>query len=93
LQVSRRVTPGADKPYDVPRVRDFNVTPPITQNTTNRCSQDPPLSEKRKLTEELFGRGKTIGTLFGTNFSLLVGPAELEIVSRAAEIYGIISAN
>ncbi len=74
---SRRLTLGADKAYDVHKfvddLRDLNVTPHIAQNTTNRSSaidarttHHPGYAisqQKRKLTEEPFGWGKTIGGL------------------------------
>ena len=74
---SRRLTLGADKAYDVRKfiddLRDLNVTPHITQNTTNRTSaidarttRHPGYAisqQKRKRTEEPFGCGKTIGGL------------------------------
>ena len=72
---SRRLTLGADKAYDVHKfvddLRGLNVTPHIAQNTTNRSSaidarttHHPGYAisqQKRKLTEEPFGWGKTIG--------------------------------
>ena len=74
---SRRLTLGADKAYDVHKfvddLRDLNVTPHSAQNTTNRSSpidarttHHPGYAisqQKRKLIEEPFGWGKTIGGL------------------------------
>jgi hypothetical protein len=74
---SRRFTVGADHVYDVHEfvdaLRDLNVTPHITQNTTNRRSaidartaRHPGYAisqQRRKRTEKPFGWGKTIGGL------------------------------
>jgi transposase len=74
---SRRLTLGADKAYDVREfvddLRDLNVTPHITQNTSNRTSaidarttRHPGYAisqRQRKRTEEPFGWAKTIGGL------------------------------
>jgi hypothetical protein len=68
---------GADKGFDtadfVADMRDFNVTPHVAQNTTNRCSAIDQRTtrhrgyeisqQKRKRVEEPFGWSKTIGGL------------------------------
>ena len=68
---------GADKGFDtadfVSDMRDFNVTPHVAQNTTNRLSAIDGRTirhcgyevsqQKRKRVEEPFGWGKTIGGL------------------------------
>ena len=72
---AKRITVGADKGFDtagfVADRREFNVTPHVAQNTTNRRSAidgrttSHPGYEisqrKRKRVEEPFGWGKTIG--------------------------------
>ena len=72
-----RITVGADKGFDtadfVSDMRDFNVTPHVAQNTTNRLSAIDGRTirhcgyevsqQKRKRVEEPFGWGKTIGGL------------------------------
>jgi transposase len=74
---SERITVGGDKGFDtddfVADLRALNVTPHIAQNTTNRTSaidgrttRHPGYAisqRKRKLVEEPFGWGKTIGGL------------------------------
>jgi transposase len=74
---SERITVGGDKGFDtadfVAELRALNVTPHIAQNTTNRTSaidgrttRHPGYEisqKKRKLVEEPFGWGKTIGGL------------------------------
>ena len=74
---TKRITVGADKGFDtadfVADLRDFNVTPHVAQNTTNRPSAIDGRTtrhrgyeisqQKRKLVEEPFGWGKTIGGL------------------------------
>lgn len=74
---TRRLTLGADKAYDaagfVAELRDMCVTPHVAQNTSGRSSAIDgrttrhagyALSQrKRKLIEEAFGWGKTIGGL------------------------------
>ena len=74
---SRRLTLGADKAYDVREfvddLRDFDITPHIAQNRSNRTSaidarttRHPGYAisqQKRKRTEEPFGWAKTIGGL------------------------------
>jgi transposase len=74
---AKRITVGADKGFDtadfVADMRDFNVTPHVAQNTTNRHSAIDNRTtrhrgyeisqEKRKRVEEPFGWGKTIGGL------------------------------
>jgi transposase len=74
---SERITVGGDKGFDsadfVTDLRALNVTPHIAQNTTNRASaidgrttRHPGYEisqKKRKLVEEPFGWGKTIGGL------------------------------
>jgi transposase len=74
---AKRITVGADKGFDtagfVADMRDFNVTPHVAQNTTNRSSaidgrttNHPGYAisqQKRKRIEEPFGWGKTIGGL------------------------------
>jgi transposase len=74
---SERITVGGDKGFDsadfVADLRALNVTPHIAQNTTNRASaidgrttRHPGYEisqKKRKLVEEPFGWGKTIGGL------------------------------
>ena len=74
---AERITVGADKGFDtadfVSDMRDFNVTPHVAQNTTNRLSaiDGRPIrhcgyevsQQKRKRVEEPFGWGKTIGGL------------------------------
>src|ERR1700716_3451403 len=74
---AKRITVGADKGFDtadfVADMRDFNVTPHVAQNTTNRLSAIDPRTtrhcgyeisqQKRKRVEEPFGWGKTIGGL------------------------------
>jgi len=74
---AKRITVGADKGFDtadfVSDMRDFNVTPHVAQNTTNRLSaiDDRTIrhcgyeasQQKRKRVEEPFGWGKTIGGL------------------------------
>jgi Transposase DDE domain len=73
----RRLTVGADKAYDtagfVAELRQMRVTPHVAQNDKGRASaidarttrhQGYALSQKkRKLIEEAFGWGKTIGGL------------------------------
>ncbi len=72
-----RITVGGDKGFDtadfVADLRALNVTPHIAQDTTNRASaidgrttRHPGYAisqKKRKLVEEPFGWGKTIGGL------------------------------
>src|SRR5262249_29499424 len=72
---AKRITVGADKGFDtadfVSDMRDFNVTPHVAQNTTNRLSAIDGRTirhcayevsqQKRKRVEEPFGWGKTIG--------------------------------
>src|SRR5262249_57045553 len=72
---AKRITVGADKGFDmadfVSDMRDFNVTPHVAQNTTNRLSaiDDRTIrhsayevsQQKRKRVEEPFGCGKTLG--------------------------------
>ena len=74
---AKRITVGADKGFDsadfVADMRDFNVSPHVAQNTTHRRSaidgrttrhHGYEISQrKRKLVEEPFGWGKTIGGL------------------------------
>ena len=74
---AKRITVGADKGFDtadfVADMRDFNVTPHVAQNTTNRCSAIDQRTtrhrgyeisqQKRKRVEEPFGWSKTIGGL------------------------------
>ena len=74
---AKRITVGADKGFDtadfVADMRDFNVTPHVAQNTTNRRSAIDGRTtrhrgyeisqQKRKRVEEPFGWGKTIGGL------------------------------
>src|SRR6516165_4099085 len=74
---AKRITVGADKGFDtadfVSDMRDFNVTPHVAQNTTNRLSAIDGRTirhcgyevsqHKRKRVEEPFGWGKTIGGL------------------------------
>src|SRR5262245_12609647 len=74
---AKRITVGADKGFDtadfVSGMRDFNVTPHVAQNTTNRLSAIDGRTirhcgyevsqQKRKRVEEPFGWGKTIGGL------------------------------
>ena len=74
---AKRITVGADKGFDtadfVADMRDFNVTPHVAQNTTNRLSAIDHRTtrhcgyeisrRKRKRVEEPFGWGKTIGGL------------------------------
>ena len=74
---SRRLTLGADKAYDVREfvddLRDFDITPHIAQNRSNRTSaidarttRHPGYAisqQKRKRTEEPFGWAKTVGGL------------------------------
>src|SRR6516164_6993502 len=74
---AKRITVGADKGFDtadfVSDMRDFNVTPHVAQNTTNRLSAIDGRTirhcgyevsqQKRKRVEEPFGWGKTIGGL------------------------------
>ena len=74
---AERITVGADKGFDtadfVSDMRDFNVTPHVAQNTTNRLSAIDGRTvrhcgyevsqQKRKRVEEPFGWGKTIGGL------------------------------
>src|SRR5215468_72741 len=74
---AKRITVGADKGFDtadfVADMRDFNVTPHVAQNTTNRLSAIDHRTtrhcgyeisqQKRKRVEEPFGWGKTIGGL------------------------------
>ena len=74
---AKRITVGADKAFDtagfVADMRDFNVTPHVAQNTTNRLSAIDHRTnrhrgyeisqQKRKRVEEPFGWGKTIGGL------------------------------
>jgi hypothetical protein len=74
---AKRITVGADKGFDtadfVADMRDFNVTPHVAQNTTNRRSAIDSRTtrhcgyeisqQKRKRVEEPFGWGKTIGGL------------------------------
>jgi transposase len=78
-----RITVGADKAYDVKdfvaKLRDLNVTPHIAQNKSarrssaidNRTTRHPgfAISQRcRKLVEESFGWGKTVGGLRRTRF-------------------------
>ena len=70
---AKRITVGADKAFDtagfVADMRDFNVTPHVAQNATNRfghrrshyrhCGYEIS-QQKRKRVEEPFGWGKTI---------------------------------
>ena len=74
---AKRITVGADKGFDtadfVADMREFNVTPHVAQNTTNRRSAIDGRTtshsgyeisqQKRKRVEEPFGWGKTIGGL------------------------------
>jgi hypothetical protein len=74
---AKRITVGADKGFDtadfVADMRDFNVTPHVAQNTTNRLSAIDHRTtrhcgyeisqQKRKRVEEPFDWGKTIGGL------------------------------
>ena len=74
---NKRITVGADKGFDtaefVADMRDFNVSPHVAQNTTHRRSAIDGRTtrhcgyeisqQKRKLVEEPFGWGKTIGGL------------------------------
>ena len=74
---AKRITVGADKGFDtadfVADMRDFNVTPHVAQNTTNRLSAIDHRTtrhcgyaisqQKRKRVEEPFGWSKTIGGL------------------------------
>jgi transposase len=74
---NKRITVGADKGFDtadfVADMRDYNVSPHVAQNTTRRRSaidgrttrhRGYEISQrKRKLVEEPFGWGKTIGGL------------------------------
>ena len=74
---NQRITVGADKGFDtadfVADMRDFNVSPHVAQNTTHRRSAIDGRTtrhrgyeisqQKRKLVEEPFGWGKTIGGL------------------------------
>jgi len=74
---AKRITVGADKGFDtadfVADMRDFNVTPHIAQNASNRRSAIDHRTtrhrgydisqQKRKRVEEPFGWGKTIGGL------------------------------
>ena len=74
---AKRITVGADKAFDtagfVADMRDFNVTPHVAQNATNRLSAIDCRTtrhcgykisqQKRKRVEEPFGWGKTIGGL------------------------------
>jgi len=74
---AERLTVGADKGFDtadfVADMRDFNVTPHVALNTTNRLSAIDHRTtrhcgyeisqQKRKRVEEPFGWGKTIGGL------------------------------
>lgn len=74
---AKPITVGADKGFDtadfVADMRDFNVTPHVAQNTTNRCSAIDQRTtrhrgyeisqQKRKRVEEPFGWSKTIGGL------------------------------
>ena len=73
----RRVTVGADKAYDtagfVADLRQMRVTPHVAQSNKGRCSAVDARTtrhegyavsqKKRKLIEEAFGWGKTIGGL------------------------------
>ena len=77
VRYSPGATVGADKGFDtadfVSDMRDFNVTPHVAQNTTNRLSAIDGRTvrhcgyevsqQKRKRVEEPFGWGKTIGGL------------------------------
>lgn len=77
MQLSRRATLGADKNYDtgdfVRDLRELNVTPHVTQNTSRRSSaidgrttSHPGYAvsqRKRKRVEEVFRWLKTVGTL------------------------------
>ena len=63
---AKRITVGADKGFDtadfVSDMRDFNVTPHVAQNTTNRIlrhrrSHDPPLRIRGQPAETQTGRG------------------------------------
>src|SRR5262249_8881218 len=70
---AKRITVGADKGFDtadfVSDMRDFNITPHVAQNTTNRLSAIDGRTirhcgyqvsqQKRKRVEEPFGWGKT----------------------------------
>src|SRR5262245_62799152 len=74
---NKRITVGADKGFDtadfVADMGDFNVSPHVAQNTTRRRSAIDARTtrhrgyavsqRKRKLVEEPFGWGKTIGGL------------------------------
>jgi hypothetical protein len=70
---SRRLTPGADKDYDVHEfvddLRDLNVTPHIVRTPPTAARRSAPArratsatisKQRRKLTEEPFGWAKTI---------------------------------
>ena len=73
---AKHLTVGADKGFDtvdfVADMRDFNVTPHVAQNTTNRLSAIDHRTtrhrgyeisqQKRKRVEEPFGWGKTVGS-------------------------------
>ena len=77
LPGSKRISLGADKLYDtkefVAALRRMEVTPHVTQNTTNRrsaidgrttCHPNYRVSQKvRKWVEEIFGWMKTVGLL------------------------------
>ncbi len=74
---SKKITLGGDKGYDVSdytqELRDYNVTPHVAQNDTNRKSSIDGRTtrhkgynvsqRKRKQVEEVFGWSKTIGGL------------------------------
>ncbi|WP_317994189.1 IS5 family transposase [Vulcanimicrobium alpinum] len=99
---SNRITLGADKAYDtkdfVEALRALNVTPHVAQNTTRRRSaidrrtvRHPGYTvsqRRRKLIEESFGWGKTIGRLRKVHFRGLdlVG----DIVRWTAAAYNLI---
>ena len=77
LPGAKRISVGADSAFDtagfVADMRDFNVTPHVAQNATNRLSAIDCRTtrhcgykisqQKRKRVEEPFGWGKTIGGL------------------------------
>ena len=73
---AKRLTLGADKGFDaadfVADMRDFNVTPHVARNTTNRLSLSttgrPVIADTRSVSRSASGRGpfgwgKTIGGL------------------------------
>jgi transposase len=77
LPEGRRITLGADRGYDsldfVQRCRALDVTPHVTQNTTNRSSRIDARTtrhagylesqRRRKRVEEVFGWMKTVGLM------------------------------